>query len=28
MGRMNWEEMYQKGEAFWDKCAPSPPMKQ
>jgi uncharacterized UPF0146 family protein len=25
---MNWEENYQKGEAFWDKGEPSPPMKQ
>jgi hypothetical protein len=25
---MNWEEKYQKGEAFWDKGGPSPPMKQ
>ena len=25
---MNWDEMYQKGEVFWDKGAPSPPMKQ
>jgi len=28
MPRMNWEENYQKGEAFWNKGAPSPPMKQ
>jgi len=26
--RMNWEEIYQKGEAFWNKGAPSPPLKQ
>ncbi len=25
---MNWDEKYQKGEVFWDKGAPSPPMKQ
>lgn len=25
---MNWEEKYQNGEVFWDKGAPSPPMKQ
>jgi len=25
---MNWEAMYQKGEIFWDKGAPSPPMRQ
>jgi methyl halide transferase len=25
---MNWEEIYQRGEAFWNKGAPSPPMKQ
>jgi len=25
---MNWEEKYQKGEAFWDKGEPSPPMRQ
>ena len=25
---MNWEEIYQKGDAFWNKGAPSPPMKQ
>jgi hypothetical protein len=25
---MNWEEKYQKGEVFWDKGGPSPPMKQ
>jgi hypothetical protein len=28
MGRMNWDEMYQKGEVFWDKGAPAPAMKQ
>jgi SAM-dependent methyltransferase len=25
---MNWDEMYQKGEMFWDRGAPSPAMKQ
>ena len=25
---MNWEEKYQKGEVFWNRGAPSPPMKQ
>jgi hypothetical protein len=25
---MNWEEKYQKGEVFWDKGGPSPPMRQ
>lgn len=25
---MDWDESYQKGEVFWDKGAPSPPMKQ
>jgi methyl halide transferase len=25
---MNWEDIYQKGEAFWNKGAPSPPMRQ
>lgn len=25
---MDWDECYQKGEVFWDKGAPSPPMKQ
>jgi SAM-dependent methyltransferase len=25
---MNWDESYQKGEVFWDKGAPSPPMRQ
>ena len=25
---MNWDEFYQKGEVFWNKGAPSPPMKQ
>jgi SAM-dependent methyltransferase len=25
---MNWDEKYQKGEAVWDKGAPSPAMKQ
>ncbi len=28
MPRMNWEEKYQKGEVFWNRGAPSPPMKQ
>jgi SAM-dependent methyltransferase len=28
MGRMHWDEMYQKGEVFWDRGGPSPPMKQ
>jgi len=28
MGRMDWDELYQKGEVFWNKGAPSPPMKQ
>ncbi len=25
---MNWDESYRKGEIFWDKGAPSPPMRQ
>ena len=25
---MNWDETYRKGEIFWDKGAPSPPMMQ
>jgi len=25
---MDWEEIYRKGEVFWNKGAPSPPMKQ
>lgn len=25
---MNWEEKYQKGEVYWDKGAPSPPLQQ
>jgi SAM-dependent methyltransferase len=25
---MNWEERYQRGEAFWNKGEPSPPMRQ
>ena len=25
---MNWEEIYQKGEVFWNKGEPSPPLKQ
>jgi SAM-dependent methyltransferase len=28
MGRMNWDEIYQKGEVFWNRGGPSPPMKQ
>ena len=28
MGRMDWEEMYRKGEVFWDRGGPSPPLKQ
>ena len=28
MRRMNWDEIYQKGEVFWNMGAPSPPMKQ
>lgn len=28
MKRMNWDEKYQKGEAFWDKGVPAPAMKQ
>jgi hypothetical protein len=28
MGHMNWDEKYQKGEAFWDKGIPAPAMKQ
>ena len=28
MGRMDWDECYQKGEVFWDKGVPSPPMMQ
>jgi methyl halide transferase len=28
MPGMNWEELYQKGEIFWDKGAASPPLKQ
>src|SRR5512143_461640 len=28
MGRMDWDEMYQKGEAFWDRGGPSLPVKQ
>jgi SAM-dependent methyltransferase len=28
MPPMNWDEQYRKGEVFWDKGAPSPPMKQ
>ncbi len=25
---MNWEEAYRKGDIFWDRGAPSPPLKQ
>ena len=25
---MDWDEIYRKGEVFWDKGAPSPPMRQ
>ena len=25
---MDWDEMYRKGEVFWNKGAPSPPLKQ
>ncbi|MBM3855288.1 MAG: methyltransferase domain-containing protein [Verrucomicrobia bacterium] len=25
---MNWEEIYRQGEVFWNKGAPSPPLKQ
>jgi SAM-dependent methyltransferase len=25
---MDWDEMYRKGDIFWDKGAPSPPMRQ
>lgn len=28
MARIDWDEKYQKGEAFWDKGAPAPAMKQ
>src|SRR5271155_5551135 len=28
MGQMDWDEMYRKGEAFWDRGGPSPPMRQ
>ena len=28
MRAMDWDEAYQKGDVFWDKGAPSPPMKQ
>lgn len=28
MRRMDWEEFYRKGEVFWDRGAPSPPMGQ
>jgi methyl halide transferase len=28
MGGMNWDEMYRKGEVFWDKGGASPPMRQ
>ena len=25
---MDWEEIYRTGQVFWNKCAPSPPLKQ
>jgi len=28
MARMDWDELYRKGEAFWNKGAASPPMRQ
>lgn len=28
MAHIDWDEKYQKGEAFWDKGAPAPAMKQ
>ena len=28
MSRMDWDDMYKKGDAFWDKGGPSLPMKQ
>jgi SAM-dependent methyltransferase len=28
MRHMDWDESYRKGEIFWDKAAPSPPMRQ
>ena len=28
MPPVNWEEHYQKGDAFWDKGMPSPPLRQ
>lgn len=28
MGRMDWDEMYRKGEVFWDRGGSSPPMRQ
>jgi hypothetical protein len=28
MGHMDWDEKYQRGEAAWDKGAPSPVMEQ
>ncbi len=28
MGRMDQDKFYQKGEVFWDRGGPSPPMKQ
>ncbi|TKB85307.1 MAG: methyltransferase domain-containing protein [Nitrospira sp.] len=28
MAHMDWDEKYQRGEAFWDKGAPAPAMKQ
>ncbi len=28
MERMDWDQLYQKGEVFWNRGAPSPPLKQ
>ena len=28
MTRMDWDESYRKGEIFWDKGAPSPPLRE
>jgi len=28
MGRVDWDEQYRKGEVFWDRGGPSPPMRQ
>ena len=27
-GKLDWDEIYRKGEVFWNRGAPSPPMKQ